>query len=134
MLRNLIRAKGLQIYIRPRQNNYTRSCHLGHSINEYQGQIKYLIVVVVYFTKWVEVEIVTTISIERVKCFYWKKLILIRFTVGCQLLHTIKNLVVVHFNRAPPIKWVGRGSQQSHPKWLRRRLEEAKGRWIEELP
>ncbi|RDX68311.1 Gypsy retrotransposon integrase-like protein 1, partial [Mucuna pruriens] len=35
------------------------------------GQIKYLIILVDYFTKWVEVESVATISAKRVKRFYW---------------------------------------------------------------
>ncbi|RDY02115.1 putative protein K02A2.6, partial [Mucuna pruriens] len=39
------------------------------------GQIKYLIVAVNYFTKWVEVELVVTFSTERIKHFYWKKII-----------------------------------------------------------
>ncbi|RDX64608.1 hypothetical protein CR513_56825, partial [Mucuna pruriens] len=28
-----------------------------------------------YFTKWMEAKPVATISVKRVKCFYWKKLI-----------------------------------------------------------
>ncbi|RDX82404.1 hypothetical protein CR513_36806, partial [Mucuna pruriens] len=38
-------------------------------------QVKFLLVVVDYFTKWVEVELVATISVERVKRFYWKTII-----------------------------------------------------------
>ncbi|GAU41232.1 hypothetical protein TSUD_280320, partial [Trifolium subterraneum] len=40
-----------------------------------QGQVKFLIVAVDYFTKWIEAEPVATISSEKVKHFYWKKLI-----------------------------------------------------------
>ncbi|GAU39516.1 hypothetical protein TSUD_68800 [Trifolium subterraneum] len=45
-----------------------------------QGQAKFLLVVVDYFTKWIEAEPVATISSERVKKFYWKN-ILCRFGI-----------------------------------------------------
>ncbi|RDX74023.1 hypothetical protein CR513_46272, partial [Mucuna pruriens] len=38
------------------------------------GQIKFLILAMDYFTKWVETESVATISAERVKRFLWKKI------------------------------------------------------------
>ncbi|MCI29002.1 putative protein NYNRIN-like, partial [Trifolium medium] len=37
-------------------------------------QVKFLIVAVDYFTKWIEVEAVATINAERVKQFYWKRI------------------------------------------------------------
>ncbi|KAK2373754.1 hypothetical protein QL285_074768 [Trifolium repens] len=40
-----------------------------------QGQVKFLPVAVDYFTKWIEAEPVATISAEKVKHFYWKKII-----------------------------------------------------------
>ncbi|MCH80183.1 gag-pol polyprotein [Trifolium medium] len=40
-----------------------------------QGQAKFLLVAVDYFTKWIEAEPVATISSDRVKKFYWKNLI-----------------------------------------------------------
>jgi hypothetical protein len=40
-----------------------------------QGQVKFLQVAVDYFTKWIEAEPVATISGEKVKHFYWKKII-----------------------------------------------------------
>ncbi|RDX97002.1 Gypsy retrotransposon integrase-like protein 1, partial [Mucuna pruriens] len=39
------------------------------------GQIKFLIVAVDYFTKWIEAEPVAVISAKRVKKFLWKKII-----------------------------------------------------------
>ncbi|RDY08493.1 Gypsy retrotransposon integrase-like protein 1, partial [Mucuna pruriens] len=39
------------------------------------GQVKYLIVAVDYFTKWIEVEPIAMISVERIKRIYWKKII-----------------------------------------------------------
>ncbi|RDX76167.1 hypothetical protein CR513_43871, partial [Mucuna pruriens] len=95
------------------------------------GHVKYLIVVVDYFTKWIEAEPVTIISIERVGQFYWKKLIccfglpvMIVSIIGLNLPlveHPQKNGQVESTNKV-----ILRG--------LRRRLEEAKGRWVEELP
>jgi hypothetical protein len=40
-----------------------------------QGQVKFLLVAVDYFTKWIEAEPVATISSEKVISFYWKKII-----------------------------------------------------------
>ena len=37
------------------------------------GQLEFLIIGVGYFTKWIEVEVVAKITIERVRCFYWQK-------------------------------------------------------------
>ena len=39
------------------------------------GQLKFLIVGVDYFTKWIEAEAVAKITAERIKKFYWKKII-----------------------------------------------------------
>ncbi|RDX92619.1 Pro-Pol polyprotein, partial [Mucuna pruriens] len=39
------------------------------------GQIKFLLVVVDYFTKWIEVEPIAMISVERVMHFYWRRII-----------------------------------------------------------
>jgi transposase InsO family protein len=40
-----------------------------------QSQVKFLLVAVDYFTKWVEAEPVATISTEKVQKFYWQKII-----------------------------------------------------------
>ncbi|RDY08046.1 Gypsy retrotransposon integrase-like protein 1, partial [Mucuna pruriens] len=39
------------------------------------GQFKFLMVAVDYFTKWIEVEPMATITVERVKRFIWKRII-----------------------------------------------------------
>src|ERR1044072_810621 len=40
-----------------------------------KSQLKWVIVAVDYFTKWIEAEAMATITSERVKTFYWKRLI-----------------------------------------------------------
>ncbi|RDX88255.1 Tf2-6, partial [Mucuna pruriens] len=105
------------------------------------GQIKFLIMAVDYFTKWVEVELVATISTERVKCFLWKKIIC-RFGIPAKI---FASRVTVEFCEGLRIKQIFTSVQ--HPqsngqaeaankvilKGLRKRLEEAKGKWAEEL-
>lgn len=39
------------------------------------GQLKFIIVAVDYFTKWVEVEAISRITAERVRHFYWINII-----------------------------------------------------------
>ena len=40
-----------------------------------KGQVKFLLVAIDYFTKWVEVEALTTITEARIKSFVWKNII-----------------------------------------------------------
>ncbi|MCI11506.1 gypsy retrotransposon integrase-like protein, partial [Trifolium medium] len=42
---------------------------------EATGQVNFLVVAMDYFTKWIEVEPVATITAERIRKFYWKKII-----------------------------------------------------------
>ncbi|RDY03008.1 hypothetical protein CR513_13458, partial [Mucuna pruriens] len=51
------------------------------------SHVKFLLVVVDYFTKWIEVEPVATISAERVRHFYWRKIIC-RFGLPIVILFT----------------------------------------------
>ncbi|RDY09020.1 Retrovirus-related Pol polyprotein, partial [Mucuna pruriens] len=113
------------------------------------GQIKFLIVVVDYFTKWVEAEPVATITTERIKRFYWKKIIC-RFGILAEIVSDngiqFASKGMVEFCKELNIKQVF--TSVKHPqsngqaeaankvilRGLRRRLEEAKGRWAEELP
>ncbi|RDY09806.1 hypothetical protein CR513_05776, partial [Mucuna pruriens] len=39
------------------------------------GQVKFLSVAVDYFTKWIEVKLIATISVERVRHFYWRRIV-----------------------------------------------------------
>ncbi|RDY10120.1 Tf2-9, partial [Mucuna pruriens] len=112
------------------------------------GQEKFLIVAVDYFTKWIEAEPVATITAERVKKFYWKKIIC-RFGIPAEIVSDngtqFASKATAEFCQGLKIKQVF--TSVEHPqsngqaeatnkvilKGLRKRLEEAKGRWVEEL-
>lgn len=51
--------------------------HVGRKYSENIPQAfdQVIFFVVGYFTKWIEVELVATISTERIQRFYWKKII-----------------------------------------------------------
>ncbi|RDX88585.1 Pro-Pol polyprotein, partial [Mucuna pruriens] len=101
------------------------------------GQIKFLIVAVDYFTKWVEVEPVATIYAER-------------FGIPAEIVSDngtqFASRATTEFCEGLRIKQIF--TSVEHPqsnsqaeaanrvilKGLRKRLEEAKGRWVEELP
>ncbi|RDX75012.1 Tf2-9, partial [Mucuna pruriens] len=113
------------------------------------GQVKFLIVAVDYFTKWVEVESVATITTERIKKFYWKRIIY-KFGIPAEIVSDNGTQFALkgtaEFCKELKIKQVF--TSVKHPQsngqakvankvilqGLRRRLEEAKGRWAEELP
>ncbi|RDY11318.1 hypothetical protein CR513_04041, partial [Mucuna pruriens] len=108
------------------------------------GQIKFLIVVVDYFTKWVEAESIAIISAERVKRFLWKKIIC-RFGLPAEIVSDngtqFASKTTAEFCKELGIKQIftstngqAEAANKVILKGLRRRLEEAKGRWAEELP
>ncbi|RDX65069.1 hypothetical protein CR513_56306, partial [Mucuna pruriens] len=105
-------------------------------------QIKFLNIVVDYFTKWVEAEPFATISAERK--------IICRFGIPAEI---VSNNGTQFASQSMAEFYKGLGIKQiftsvEHPqsngqaeaanrvilKGLRKRLEEAKGRWAEELP
>ncbi|RDX64827.1 Tf2-9, partial [Mucuna pruriens] len=112
------------------------------------GQVKFLIVAVDYFTKWIEAEPVATITAERVKKFYWKKIIC-RFGIPAEIVSDngtqFASKATTEFCQGLKIRQVF--TSVEHPqsngqaeaankvilRGLRKRLEEAKGRWAEEL-
>jgi len=113
-----------------------------------KGQVKFLIVSVDYFTKWIEAKPLTTITTQQVQQFVWKDIIC-RYGVP----HTIItdngrqfiNKELVKFYTGLGIKHIT--SYVEHPQTngqaeaankvilveLRKRLDNAKGRWPEEL-
>ncbi|RDX96690.1 Tf2-9, partial [Mucuna pruriens] len=113
------------------------------------GQLKFLMVAVDYFTKWVEAEPMATITAERVKHFIWKKIIC-RFglpaeivfdngtqfassatTKFCQDLHIRQSFTSVEH---PQANGQAETANRVILRGLRRRLKEAKERWAKELP
>ncbi|RDX97095.1 Pro-Pol polyprotein, partial [Mucuna pruriens] len=113
------------------------------------SQVKFLIVAVDYFTKWVEAEPVATITTERVKRFIWKKIICqfglpaeivsdngTQFassttTKFCQDLNIRQSFTFVEH---PQANGQAEAANKVILSGLYKRLEEAKGRWAEELP
>ncbi|RDY12063.1 hypothetical protein CR513_03187, partial [Mucuna pruriens] len=112
------------------------------------GQLKFLIVAVDYFTKWVEAELVATISAERIKRFLWKKIVC-RFGIPAEVVSDngtqFTSKVTAEFCEGLKIKQLF--TSVEHPqsngqaeaankvilRGIRKRLEEAKGRWADEL-
>ncbi|RDY05632.1 Tf2-11, partial [Mucuna pruriens] len=113
------------------------------------SQVKFLVVTIDYFTKWVKVESVTTISSERIKHFFWKKIIY-RFGIPAEIVSDngtqFTSRTTAEFFEGLRIKQLF--TSVEHPqsngqteaanrvilRGLQKRLEEAKGRWAEELP
>ncbi|RDY06849.1 Tf2-6, partial [Mucuna pruriens] len=113
------------------------------------SQVKFLMVAVDYFTKWIEAEPMVTITGERVKRFIWKKIVC-RFGLPAEIVSDngtqFASSVTARFCQDLCIKQSFTSIE--HPqangqaeaanrvilRGLRRRLEEAKGRWVEELP
>ncbi|RDY05097.1 Tf2-11, partial [Mucuna pruriens] len=113
------------------------------------GQVKFLMVAIDYFTKWVEAEPMAVITTERVKRFVWKRIVC-RFglpveivfdngtqfassamTKFCQELHIRQSFTSVEH---PQANEQAEAANKVILRGLRRRLEEANGRWAEELP
>ncbi|RDX82777.1 Gypsy retrotransposon integrase-like protein 1, partial [Mucuna pruriens] len=102
-----------------------------------------------YFTKWVEVESIATISLERIKRFFWKKIIY-RFGIPTEIVSDngtqFASRVTTEFCEGLKIKQLF--TSVEHPqsngqaeaankvilRGLQKHLEEAKGRWAKELP
>ncbi|RDX82717.1 Pol polyprotein, partial [Mucuna pruriens] len=99
------------------------------------GQVKYLIVVVDYFTKWIEAEAIAMISVERIKRFYWKKIIC-RFELPTEIVldnrTQFASRSTMNFCTQLKIKQRFMLVKQPH---MNGQVEAAnKGRWAEELP
>ncbi|RDX97991.1 hypothetical protein CR513_19162, partial [Mucuna pruriens] len=105
------------------------------------GQVKYLIVTIDYFTKKIEAEPVATISAEKVKRFYWKKIIC-HFSLPAEIVSNngtqfASRLITSFYAHNSPRRWSTRSRTNRlrlPTRGLLRRLKEAKGRWAEELP
>jgi len=113
-----------------------------------KGQVKFLIVAVDYFTKWIEAKPLATITAQQVQQFVWKDIICwygIPHTIITDNDREFIHKELAKFNTGLGIKYVT--SSVEHPQTngqveavnkvilmeLRKRLDNAKGRWPEEL-
>ncbi|RDX99673.1 Tf2-6, partial [Mucuna pruriens] len=94
-----------------------------------------------YFTKWVEAEPTAIITTERIKRFYWKRIIC-RFGLPVEIVSdnstqfASKGTIKQSFTSVehPQSNGQAEAANKVILRELCRRLEEAKGRWAEELP
>jgi len=113
-----------------------------------KGQVKFLIVAVDYFTKWIEAKPLTTITDQQVHQFVWKDIIClygVPYTIITDNGRQFKDKELAKFYTGLGIKHIT--SSVEHPQTngqaeaankvilveLRKRLDNAKGRWPEEL-
>ncbi|RDX94533.1 pol, partial [Mucuna pruriens] len=104
------------------------------------GQIKFLIMAVDYFTKWIEAEPVVVISAERIKRFGLPAIIVsdngtqFASKITAEFCHGLGIKQVLTSIEHPQMNGQAEAANRVILRGLRRRLEEAKGRWVEELP
>lgn len=113
-----------------------------------KGQVKFLLVAIDYFSKWIEAEPLVTIRAKQVQHFIWKNIIC-RYDIP----HTIImdkggqfiNKALAEFYRDLHIQLIT--SLIEHPQTngqaeaankvilgqLKKRLDDAKGKWLKEL-
>jgi len=112
-------------------------------------QMKYLIVAIEYFTKWIEAEPVAQITAHRVQHFVWRNIVC-RFGVprrlvsdnGTQfarqqlgkLCSEVGIKQVFAFVEHPQTNGQVESANRILLKGLKRRLKKAKGTWAEEVP
>ena len=112
-------------------------------------QMKYLMVVIEYFTKWIEVEPVAQITTHKVQHFVWKNIVC-RFEVpkwlvsdnGTQFISQQLGKLCTELGikqvfasvEHPQTNWQVESANKVLLKGLKRRLEKAKGTWAEEAP
>nr|GEV59537.1 reverse transcriptase domain-containing protein [Tanacetum cinerariifolium] len=87
--------------------------------SEGPGKVKFLIVVMDYFTKWIEAMAVATITGRQVKKFVWDN-------IACRF--------AVRIGQAPAVQRTGRKGQPKLGEGIKSRLGEGNKNWVEELP
>jgi len=113
-----------------------------------KGQCKFLLVVIDYFTKWIEAEPLTALTARNVKIFVWKNIVC-RFSLPQVIItdngQKFTDRGLAKFYEKLNIKHIT--SSVEHPQTnsqaeaankvilneLKRRLGPAKGNWTEEL-
>nr|KYP47964.1 Transposon Ty3-I Gag-Pol polyprotein [Cajanus cajan] len=114
-----------------------------------EGQLKFLLVIIDYFTKWIEACPLAKITVENVQKFTWKSIIC-RFGIPHSLVtDNDKQFIAqsfVNFLRELGIKHVPTSVEHSQTngqaevenkvilRELKKRLGSAKGQWVDELP
>ena len=114
-----------------------------------KGQVKFLLVAIDYFTKWVEVEVLATITEARIQNFVWKNIIC-RFRIPLTIIldngRQFDSQGFRDFCLGLGIK--NQFSSPGHPqtngqtemtnrtllKIIKTKLDDAKGTWPDELP
>ena len=153
-LRNAISVKGSRQIFTNHEEFSILFLTLGHLLNGVSfpkavGNKKYLLVCIDYFTKWVETEPLTNIRDVDVKKFICKNIVT-RFGVPCVLIFDnglqFDSKAFRKYcsdlgrkNRYPtPAYPQGNGQAEAISKVimneLKKRLDDAKGKWVEELP
>ena len=110
---------------------------------------RYLLISSDYFTKWVEIELLANIRDMDTKRFVWKNIVT-RFGIPCTLISDDSfqfdskafrryccDLGIT--NRYSTLAYPqGNGQVETDNKvilsWLKKRLDDAKGKWVNELP
>ena len=114
-----------------------------------KGQVRFLLVSIDYFTKWVEAEALATIMEARIKNFVWKNIIC-RFGIPLTIISNngrqfdsqgfkdfCLGLGIKNKYSSPGHPQASRQTEVTNQTLLRiikTKLDEAKGAWLEELP
>ncbi|KAL5539124.1 hypothetical protein UlMin_045560 [Ulmus minor] len=114
-----------------------------------RGQLKYVVVAIDYYTKWVEAEALAKITEQNVTAFIWKNIVC-RFGVPCELvsdygtqfenekLQSICNQLGIKKIFSSPAHPKSNGQVEAVNKTikqtLKKKLEKLKGAWVDQLP
>ena len=105
-------------------------------------QMKYLVVAIEYFNKWIEAEPVAQITAHKIESFVWKNIVC-RFGVPKRLVsdngtqfasHLFASQQVFASVEHPQTNGQVESANRVLLRGLKRRLEKAKGLWAEEVP
>nr|KYP57680.1 Transposon Ty3-I Gag-Pol polyprotein [Cajanus cajan] len=114
-----------------------------------KGQLKFLIVAIDYFTKWIEACLLAKITAENVQKFTWKSIIC-RFGIPHSLITDndrqfiaqsfedfLHELGIKHLPTSvehPQTNGQAKAANKVILRELKKRMGNAKGQWVEELP
>lgn len=114
-----------------------------------KGQLKFPLVAINYFTKWIDVEPIAKMTTRRVEKFLWKNIICRHgiphsifidngtqfgdrsFQNICKSLGIKQHLSSIRY---PQTNGQAKATNKVTLNGLKRRLREARGSWVEELP